>query len=460
MISGSNSVISTLTVLFILQLLQWSSKNYVIGGSMGNKCNNSYEDPKDTLGITMSVLFLVLFVFDLVIIVIVILTCCLKHELLLRLIKYCAKRMIGCRKGCRVIILKWRQSEPDNQQENSHSKDATPENSCRGKATLITSPDEESKCGIYDNPSDETPHIESQEIYQNVTRESITEQHLSDYINQASSEPKNSHPQAHSSSEPKSALEKKVTKHARGIKVEEKIPEEYLQQSGIPAYTNASSEEKAEALYWEPTGSAGDITTKMIETGFSEIQPLEIALLERLGEGEFGEVYKATWSATHGKYDVAVKQLKWGGDKKQLVKEAAIMGQFGHPYVVQMLGISAINTHQASLVMEYLANGDLRSFLLTLKTKLNERKVKESSLTHKFLKYCTDISNAMSYLHQKGFIHRDLAARNILMADEDTCKVPLRLHSVHTALQISCRGVARRKIRGFLKAMIVHGHMV
>ena len=84
----------------------------------------------------------------------------------------------------------------------------------------------------------------------------------------------------------------------------------------------------------------------MIETGFSEIQPLEIALLERLGEGEFGEVYKATWSATHGKYDVAVKQLKWGGDKKQLVKEAAIMGQFGHPYVVQMLGISAINTHQ------------------------------------------------------------------------------------------------------------------
>ena len=39
------------------------------------------------------------------------------------------------------------------------------------------------------------------------------------------------------------------------------------------------------------------------------------------------------------------------------------------------------------------------------------------------LKFCIQISDAMSYLSKKKFIHRDLAARNILLEEDLNCKV-------------------------------------
>ena len=61
----------------------------------------------------------------------------------------------------------------------------------------------------------------------------------------------------------------------------------------------------------------------------------------------------------------------------------------------------------------------------------------------------------MDYLARKAFVHRDLVARNILVADDTTCKVSLKLMSlkmqeiqccvcVHSCcLQISDFGMSR-----------------
>ena len=122
---------------------------------------------------------------------------------------------------------------------------------------------------------------------------------------------------------------------------------------------NTPSEDCAEELYWKPTGSDIDIINKMVEMGFSDIPPMEICLLQCLGEGEFGQVHKAQWKARHGTYQVAVKKLTKGGDRTQLLKETAIMGQFGHPYVVQLLGISAVNTHQVMWMFSLCVNASL-----------------------------------------------------------------------------------------------------
>jgi serine/threonine protein kinase len=54
-------------------------------------------------------------------------------------------------------------------------------------------------------------------------------------------------------------------------------------------------------------------------------------------------VYKGVWqSATKGRTDVAVKTLTEGSkkdDKVKFLQEAAIMGQFKHPNVVEMYGV-------------------------------------------------------------------------------------------------------------------------
>jgi serine/threonine protein kinase len=73
------------------------------------------------------------------------------------------------------------------------------------------------------------------------------------------------------------------------------------------------------------------------------VHVLDFRLSNLLGSGQFGDVYKGVWQSTcRGAVDVAVKTLKEGSGKEDRVKflqEAAIMGQFKHPNVVEMYGV-------------------------------------------------------------------------------------------------------------------------
>ena len=62
----------------------------------------------------------------------------------------------------------------------------------------------------------------------------------------------------------------------------------------------------------------------------------------KLGSGQFGEVYKGVWQVPDGDVEVAVKTLKEGAgqeDRVKFLQEAAIMGQFKDPNVVTMYGV-------------------------------------------------------------------------------------------------------------------------
>ncbi len=64
-----------------------------------------------------------------------------------------------------------------------------------------------------------------------------------------------------------------------------------------------------------------------------------------LGSGQFGEVYKATWTVDEHKLDIAVKTLKSeapADDEIKFLQEAAIMGQFRHDNVIKMYGVVTI----------------------------------------------------------------------------------------------------------------------
>ena len=60
-----------------------------------------------------------------------------------------------------------------------------------------------------------------------------------------------------------------------------------------------------------------------------------------LGTGQFGKVMKGTWLGPEH-IEVAVKVLKDESEKVKLLKEAAIMGQFAHPNIVQLYGLTTI----------------------------------------------------------------------------------------------------------------------
>ena len=97
-------------------------------------------------------------------------------------------------------------------------------------------------------------------------------------------------------------------------------------------------------------------------------------LKEQLGSGQFGTVYRALWrkeTESGGEVDgdeavieVAVKSLGKEASEKErvmLLKEAAIMGQFNHPYVVKILGI--IDEEPVSELFEFISSHHTHKYL-------------------------------------------------------------------------------------------------
>ena len=102
--------------------------------------------------------------------------------------------------------------------------------------------------------------------------------------------------------------------------------------------------ELEEDSYWVPATTLSGIKAQMHQkTAHSfELQPESVTLLEELGKGECGMVHKGEWvGSLQGPLQVAVKSLHSQEEENRykLLKEAAIMGQFNHPYVVRLYGV-------------------------------------------------------------------------------------------------------------------------
>nr|WNS50064.1 serine/threonine-protein kinase STE20-like protein [Halisarca dujardinii] len=172
---------------------------------------------------------------------------------------------------------------------------------------------------------------------------------------------------------------------------------------------------------WEPQGNASQIHMEMSLRHYPLLDNFDIEYVQKLGEGEFGEVYKGKRTIQEEIQLVAVKELKTSAseeDRTKLLKEAALMGQFKHKHIVALLGVISQDT-EVSLIMEFLEEGDLKKYLAA-------RKMQAATMPHlnkRLLKFCIHIADAMSYLSGRGFIHRDLAARNILLDRNMNCKI-------------------------------------
>ena len=71
----------------------------------------------------------------------------------------------------------------------------------------------------------------------------------------------------------------------------------------------------------------------------------ECSVTENLGSGQFGTVSRGIWQDGKGSVEVAVKMLQEGTSEEDTVRflqEAAIMGQFKHPNIVELLGVVTV----------------------------------------------------------------------------------------------------------------------
>uniref|UniRef100_A0AAY4ETY4 non-specific serine/threonine protein kinase n=1 Tax=Denticeps clupeoides TaxID=299321 RepID=A0AAY4ETY4_9TELE len=141
-------------------------------------------------------------------------------------------------------------------------------------------------------------------------------------------------------------------------------------------------------------------------------QPEEVFdVLEKLGEGSYGSVFKAHYKET-GEI-VAIKQVPVESDLQEIIKEISIMQQCNSPYVVRYYG-SYFKNSDLWIVMEYCGAGSVSDIIRLRSKTLTEDEI--ASILQSTLK-------GLEYLHFMRKIHRDIKAGNILLNAEGQAKL-------------------------------------
>lgn len=145
-----------------------------------------------------------------------------------------------------------------------------------------------------------------------------------------------------------------------------------------------------------------------------ELNNDDVELMEKIGRGNFGDVYKAILKNSHT--EVAVKTCRVtlpDEQKRKFLHEGRILKQFDHPNIVKLIGI-CVQKNPIMIVMELVHGGSLLAYLRNNAILLS---------TTDLLRQCRDAAAGMSYLESKYCIHRDLAARNCLVSVESVVKI-------------------------------------
>ena len=142
-------------------------------------------------------------------------------------------------------------------------------------------------------------------------------------------------------------------------------------------------------------------------------------ILEKLGEGGMGVVYKA--HDTKLDRDVALKFLPSNlstseQDKARFVVEAKAASALNHPNILTIYDFHE-EEGQSFIAME-LVEGE------SLKAKVTEAKEKGTQLPiSQILGYSEQIAQGLSKAHEKGIVHRDIKSDNIMVTNDGLIKI-------------------------------------
>ena len=170
---------------------------------------------------------------------------------------------------------------------------------------------------------------------------------------------------------------------------------------------------------WGTVGSGfgmSDDTPRLVtdERGLIEI-PTGTALnfskqyqvLQHLGEGGMGKVYKA-FDPLMNRY-VALKVMKADvpeGEQRRFRREARLCGSFAHPNLVRVIDVGT--THQHGLfwfAMDFLEGRDIAGAMQKGRTVP----------LHVVCEVFRQVLDALRYIHLRGIVHRDVKPANVFV---------------------------------------------
>jgi serine/threonine-protein kinase 24/25/MST4 len=172
--------------------------------------------------------------------------------------------------------------------------------------------------------------------------------------------------------------------------------------SGLPYNVQHTTHVDAE-LKWSSAGAA------------CAVEDLE--LQEKLGEGAFGEVFRARHR--QGRFTVAVKVVApEAGDAEALKSEIDILRSCRHPCIVSYYGcLGPDDEGRLWILMDLCALGSLAHALRD--TAADTAAMGEEQIAY----VCHGVLMALAYLHGKGVTHGDVKCANLLLSELGEVKV-------------------------------------
>uniref|UniRef100_A0A667X521 Myosin, light chain kinase 5 n=1 Tax=Myripristis murdjan TaxID=586833 RepID=A0A667X521_9TELE len=130
-------------------------------------------------------------------------------------------------------------------------------------------------------------------------------------------------------------------------------------------------------------------------------------LLEKLGVGKFGQVFKLTHKETGRVCAGKFYKGRRAKEREAARKEIELMNYLHHPKLVQCLA-AYDNKPEMVMVMEFIAGGELFE------------RIVDDNFEHTepaSVRYMQQILEGIAYMHQQNIIHLDLKPENIVCVD-------------------------------------------
>jgi eukaryotic-like serine/threonine-protein kinase len=139
-------------------------------------------------------------------------------------------------------------------------------------------------------------------------------------------------------------------------------------------------------------------------------------IIEEIGHGGMGEVYRAGRADGHYEKEVAIKLVRGGYDTAAVLDrfrhERQILASLDHPNIARLLDGGTTDEGVPYLVMELIEGTPIDQYCNIHRLNVTDR-------LRLFLQVCS----AVQYAHQRLVIHRDIKPGNILVTKEGVPKL-------------------------------------